>query len=519
MTREPFNPALVRGPSPPRAAAPGGTLTVSQLTALVKQAVQLHLPATVHVIGQISNFKRHGSGHLYWTLKDEQSELSCVMWRSDAVRIRFDPRDGLEVIVTGTVDVFERAGRYQLYARKMEPRGTGALELAFRQLCEKLRMEGLFDPRHKKPLPRFPQRIAVVTSPTGAAVRDILQTLRRRYPCVTVYVCPVRVQGEGAAAEIAAALHALNAWSTTLGGIDVLIVGRGGGSIEDLWPFNEEPVARAIFASQIPVISGVGHETDVTVADLVADVRAATPTAAAELAVPVLSDVLTDVAALGAALRRALVHRVDLGRKMLHAVEQHTWLRDPAEGLRRREQELDENADRLRAQLLGRLHQHHRRLARTELLVQRLHPRTVFAQAGTILLQRTYRLDWVVLRRAGASRQRLNFGADHLREKSPARHVDRHQMHLETFGRRLGETLVHRLELARQRVVSTAGKLEAMNHRATLARGFSITRLKKNRAIVCAATQAAPGDRLLTETHAGEIESAVVDNLQLELFE
>ena len=519
MARQPFDPKRARGAARASTAAPGAALTVSQLTALVKQAVQSHLPATVHVLGQISNFKRHTSGHLYWTLKDDQSELACVMWRSEAARIRFEPRDGMEVVVTGGVDVFERSGRYQLYARQLEPRGTGALELAFRQLCEKLRAEGLFDPRHKQPLPRFPRRIGVVTSPTGAALRDILQTLGRRFPCAAVLVCPVRVQGEGAAAEIAAALHTLNRHVERLGGIDVLIVGRGGGSIEDLWPFNEEVVARAIFASRIPVISAVGHETDTTLADFVADVRAATPTAAAELAVPLLSDVLGDTAAHAAGLSRALGHRVELARTTLQALAQQAWLRDPLEILRRREQAVDEIADRLHGQVLERVHLQHRRLARAELLVQRVHPRTVLAQGRATVLRQVHRLDRVLARCLTAHRQRIEQGSGRLWQRSPARLVDRHKAYLPMLRRRLDEVLARRRERAARQVAAAGGKLQAMGYRATLARGFSITRLKKGRTLVADATGVAPGDRLLTETQTGEIESTVVDTRQLELFD
>ncbi|MCK4658307.1 MAG: exodeoxyribonuclease VII large subunit [Phycisphaerae bacterium] len=497
----------------------GNYLTVSQLTALVKQAVVLHLPTSVHVIGQISNFKHHGSGHLYWTLKDERSEVSCVMWRSDALRLKFKPADGLEIIATGSVDVFERAGRYQLYVRRMEPRGVGALELAFRQLCEKLRAKGLFDPAHKKPLPRFPRRIAVVTSPTGAAVRDILQTLSRRYPCAGVCVCPVRVQGDGAAGEIAAAINSLNAKGVSLGGIDVMIVGRGGGSLEDLWAFNEEVVARAIFASAIPVISAVGHEVDVTIADLAADVRAATPTAAAELAVPVLEDVLDDINTHAATLHRALNHRIELSRKTLQAVEQRTWLRAPAEHLRRREQELDELADRAHAIMLRRLYHGRSRVSQAQILMQQLHPRAVVAQRRTLVVQHEHRLRWAVAKRATSARQHVEAAGGRLLDRSPARDLDRHQTQLGNMLRRLSDLTAHRLETLRQRLAAAAGKLQAMSYRATLERGFSITRLKKSRRILTDVTRPLPGDRLLTETATGEIESTVVDNRQLELFD
>jgi exodeoxyribonuclease VII large subunit len=501
------------------AATSANQLTVSQLTALIKQAVTMHLPATVHVIGQMSNFKRHGSGHLYWTLKDEHSELSCVMWRSDASRLRFDPADGLEVVVTGSVDIFERAGRYQLYARKLEPKGVGALELAFRQLCEKLRAEGLFDARHKRPVPRYPQRIAVVTSPTGAAVRDILQTLRRRYPCAAVYLFPVRVQGDGAACEIATAIRQLNNAAAILGGLDVMIVGRGGGSIEDLWAFNEEQVARAIFDSTIPVITGVGHEVDITVADLVADARAATPTAAAELASPALVDVLGDLVARAAVLGRAFVHRVQLGRKSLKAVEQRTWLLDPGEYLRRREQRLDELSDRLGSQARQRLHDSYRRVGRSELLLQRLHPSSVLADARAAAAQRDHRLCWAVSARLQQARRHLEGQATRLREITPAHRLDRHGDRLATVVRQLEATLVHRIELARHRVASLSGVLDATSYRATLGRGFSITRLKKGRALLTDLDRLREGERLLTETASGEVESAVVDSRQLELFD
>ncbi len=288
MARQPFNPDLVKVPDDEKHRYGTEPISVSQLTAMVKRAIEETLPSTLHVVGEISNFKRHSSGHLYLTLKDRASELSCVMWRSAAAKLPFGPEDGLEVIATGRVEVFERSGRYQLYIRKLEPRGVGALELAFRQLRERLSDAGLFAEKHKRPIPRYPRRIAIVTSPTGAAIADMLRTIKRRYPCVHILVHPVRVQGPGAAQEIAAAIRRVNACAERLGGIDSMIVGRGGGSLEDLWPFNEETVARAIHASRIPIISGVGHEVDVTIADLVADVRAATPTAAAELAAPVL---------------------------------------------------------------------------------------------------------------------------------------------------------------------------------------------------------------------------------------
>ena len=241
----------------------------------------------IAVIGEVSNFKRHSSGHLYFTLKDADAQLRTVCFRREARELAFDPEDGLQVIARGRLTLYESYGQYQLVAHSIEQAGVGRLEIAFRKLKDKLEAEGLFDPAHKKPLPAYPFDIGVVTSPTGAAVRDIVSTLQRRWPCATVWIYPVRVQGDLAATEIARALARL----PQLDALDIVIVGRGGGSLEDLWAFNEEIVARAIYDCPIPVISAVGHETDFTIADFVADLRAATPTMAAEVAVPRMDEV------------------------------------------------------------------------------------------------------------------------------------------------------------------------------------------------------------------------------------
>ncbi|UCG53653.1 MAG: exodeoxyribonuclease VII large subunit [Candidatus Latescibacterota bacterium] len=261
--------------------------TVSEINAQIRTIIEENYP-DVTVLGEISNFKRHTSGHLYFTLKDADSQLRTVCFRSDAGRVTFEPEDGMRVLASGRLTLYEPYGQYQLVAYSLEEAGAGELERAFRELCEKLEKEGLFDPEHKKPLPVYPFRIAVVTSPTGAAVRDIISTLRRRWPPAEILLFPVAVQGENAAPEISRALG-------LLGGVedlDLVITGRGGGSLEDLWAFNEEVVARAIFDCPIPVVSAVGHETDFTISDFVADVRAATPTMAAEIAVPQLDEIL-----------------------------------------------------------------------------------------------------------------------------------------------------------------------------------------------------------------------------------
>ncbi len=259
-------------------------LTVSALNRYVKSIIEQDMNLqNVFVKGEISNFKNHyGSGHWYMTVKDEKAAVKAVMFKSANQRLKFLPEDSMSVIIRGRVSLYEATGDYQLYIDDMQPDGTGALALAFEQLKKKLASQGLFDASHKKEIPAFPQRVGVVTSETGAAVRDIINVISRRYPLADIVLCPVAVQGELAAPQIADAIHRFN----SLKGADVLIVGRGGGSIEDLWAFNEEIVARAVFESEIPDISAVGHETDFTICDFVADLRAPTPSAAAELAVP-----------------------------------------------------------------------------------------------------------------------------------------------------------------------------------------------------------------------------------------
>lgn len=271
-------------PSPTGSGEPA-LYTVSQLNARVRELLELSFPE-IGVEGEISNFRSYASGHLYFTLKDEASEIEAVMFQSRAASLDFQPEDGMSVLAWGTVTVYERRGRYQLEVRRLKPAGVGKLQQAFERLKEKLQAEGLFEEAYKKPIPAYPERIGIVTSPEGAALRDVISILSRRYPLVEVRVFPVKVQGEGAAEEIAHAIGLANAYHLREEPLDALIVGRGGGSLEDLWAFNEEVVARAIFRSQVPVISAVGHEIDFTIADFVADLRAPTPSAAAELVVP-----------------------------------------------------------------------------------------------------------------------------------------------------------------------------------------------------------------------------------------
>lgn len=300
--------------------------SVSQVNGYLKELVDGDpLLRGLLVRGEVSNYKCYPSGHHYFSLKDEQGSIRCVMFRGDAARLRFKPVNGLSVIAYGRVSVYPRDGQYQLYCTQLMEDGRGALDRAFEELKKKLEAQGLFDPAKKQPLPAYPRRIALVTSPAGAAVRDMIRILRQRWPLTEVLVVPVRVQGEGAAEEIAAAIHQVN----NRDDIDLIITGRGGGSREDLWAFNEEPVAWAIALSNIPVISAVGHEPDVTISDYVADLRASTPSNAAELAVPDQQQERQRLEGLTLRLRQAMEVQLDRDRKELRRLEQSRVLRNP----------------------------------------------------------------------------------------------------------------------------------------------------------------------------------------------
>jgi exodeoxyribonuclease VII large subunit len=311
--------------------------TVSEVTRRIKQILEGSFPS-VTVQGEISNFKRHTSGHLYFTLKDESAQISCVMWRSRAAGLAFTPDDGMKVIVTGRVTVYEVRGNYQIDASSIRPLGVGELQIAFERLKQKLAAEGLFDQDRKKPLPQYPERIGIVTSPTGAALQDMLKIFRRRYPCLTVILDPVRVQGAGAAEEIARAIGEFNEF----GDVELIIAGRGGGSLEDLWAFNEEVVARAIASSAIPVVSAVGHEVDFTIADFVADLRAPTPSAAAEMVVPDRLTLLDILRNNSYTMHEKIAHTLEGHRKnILHLLKSYA-LNRPVDLFRQFSQRLDE---------------------------------------------------------------------------------------------------------------------------------------------------------------------------------
>lgn len=355
-------------------------VSVSQLNRYVKALFESnHVLSGLMVRGEISNFTRHyKSGHLYFTLKDDSAAIKAVMFRSYAARVPFSPENGMSVIVSGSVSLYERDGSYQFYVTDMQPDGVGALHLAYEQLKAKLAAEGLFDEVLKRPLPSYPERIGIVTSEGAAALQDMLNILSRRYPVAKVVLCPAQVQGEGAAKTLIAGIRALNAAKAC----DIIIIGRGGGSIEDLWAFNDETLARVIAGSGIPVISAVGHETDFTIADFAADLRAPTPSAAAELAVPNMADLQYYLADLGARCHGAVVRRIDLLEGKLHQL--CAGLTTPEGVLRACGQRLELLEREIRAGVCHRLDDARSRLKYLSALVEERSPMKILSRGYSL---------------------------------------------------------------------------------------------------------------------------------------
>lgn len=318
-------------------------ITVSELNSYVKEFFDLNpMFNNIYVKGEISNFKHHSSGHMYMSLKDESSSIKAVMFRFNAMKLDFIPENGMKVIVCARVSVYERDGVYQLYIEEMQPDGIGALHIKFEQLKEKLAKEGLFDDIYKKPVPSFPHTVGVVTSNTGAAVRDIINVIKRRCPICDIIIYPALVQGEGAYKTIVNGIRYFNTHK-----VDVMIIGRGGGSIEDLWNFNEEAVARAVFASEVPVVSAVGHETDYTISDFVADLRAPTPSAAAELCVPDIYDINEYLNVTFKRLKTALYNSVERNKQKLNYFKDKNIFKHPERIFEKQNQELFEISSKL----------------------------------------------------------------------------------------------------------------------------------------------------------------------------
>lgn len=449
---------LHRGPSQPAEPA---VLSVSELTRRVRGLLEDGFGA-VWVEGEVSNLRKQSSGHQYFTLKDAGSQLSCVLFSRTAAGLRgIALSDGQNVQVFGEISVYEPRGQYQMIVKRVQNRGEGALQAKFEALKHKLAAEGLFETARKRPLPRFPRRIGLVTSPTGAAIRDFLNVLHRRHPGIEVVINPVRVQGRGAAAEIARAVGEFGEMeSHGLPAVDVIVLTRGGGSLEDLWEFNEEVVARAIAASPVPVVSAVGHEIDFTIADFAADLRAPTPSAAAELLAADRVEVLARLRQDAARITRACRSHLDLTRSRLETLAGSAVLREPARRVREMQQTLDRAADAL-------------------------------PQAARLTVER---------RRATLDRTAARLAA-----LFPGHALAETRLQCRIILQRLGEPIRRELAARRARLDRAAGVLGSLNPDATLARGFTITMDETGRPLTSAA-QVVPGRTLRTRFHDGEVE-------------
>lgn len=356
--------------------------TVSELTAYIREMFELdYRLQDIEVTGEISNFTRAASGHLYFTLKDGTAQIKCVMWRTQAERLKFRPAEGDAVVARGRISVYDAGGVYQLYAERLQPVGRGDLAVAFELLKEKLAAEGLFDGEHKQPIPRLPRKIGIVTSSGAAALRDILNVLQRRNPLVSVLIAPTLVQGEMAPPQIIRALQ----WLDDRDDIDTIIIARGGGSIEDLWAFNDERVARAVFAVRHPVISGIGHETDFTITDFVADLRAPTPSAAAELAVPDLSNLQPVLLDLSDTMLEVITNSLAARREMVRARTQILWLLSPRRAIDANSQHVDNLSDRLTRSTHRVLERHAGRLAIAKAALAAVSPEATLARGFSIV--------------------------------------------------------------------------------------------------------------------------------------
>ncbi|MBT8444130.1 MAG: exodeoxyribonuclease VII large subunit [Gammaproteobacteria bacterium] len=433
--------------------------SVSELNTEVRGLLEDHFPS-LWITGEISNFARPASGHLYFSLKDDRAEVRCAMFRGQNRLLKFDPRNGDQVIVRARVTVYEPRGSYQLIVDHMEPAGEGLLLRRLEELKTRLQAEGLFDDSRKQPLPALPRRIGVVTSPTGAAIRDILQILERRFPAVPVVIYPVHVQGDRAQYEIAAAIET----AADRGECDVLIVGRGGGSLEDLWAFNEERVARAIFACPIPIVSAVGHEVDFTIADFVADLRAPTPSGAAELVVPDARQWLQAFEAGEQRMKNALGRSVAMLRRQL-------------------------------AQLAGR--------------IGRRHPGLILQQHAQRLDELTQRMGQSQLRRLGLDRLRLDGIARRLRNAGPSRDVVARRQRLEHLHMRLAAAARKQLAEACGRAALLAAALDGVSPLKTLERGYAVITDAETGAVVRDAVTLKPGQRIDGRLARGHFEARI----------
>ena len=435
-------------------------LTVSELTKRVKGLLEDNL-RYVWVSGEIFDLTYHTSGHIYFGLKDAESQVKCVIWRDKARTLKFKLEEGMEVVILGDITVYIKGGIYQLRVETIEPKGIGALQQAFEQLKEKLAKEGLFDDARKRKLPFLPSKIAIVTSIDGAAVRDILNTIEGRFPKLHILIYSVKVQGNGAKEEIAEAIGELN---THYPDLDVIIVGRGGGSLEDLWPFNEEIVARAIYKSRIPIISAVGHEVDYTIADFVADVRAKTPTDAGNIVVPRYDDILYELNNYADKLRNALQTRAELAHQILDGYKDSYAMRHPVELTHQLGQRLDDLSHRLSTDL----------------------PKAAE----------------VIRNRLGSLRNSYGFTV-------PSEFIRRYLQTAGEYSHRMSTNILHSHKLIKDRLMAVSSQLDNLNPVSILARGYSVTIRGTDGKIIRDVKELSVGDEITSKLARGEVHSKV----------
>jgi exodeoxyribonuclease VII large subunit len=438
--------------------------TVSQITSLIKVSLESALPGHISITGEISGFKRHSSGHCYFDLKDENAIIPCVMWGSDFTKLKFKPENGLAIIAKGHIDVYAPAGKYQFYAESMSPAGVGALQLAFEQMRNRLEAEGLFSEEHKKPLPQYPIRIGILTSQSGAALHDIVDSIYNRWPVAKLLFYDIPVQGEGAAEKIAAAIRDVNKRNMTLK-LDIIIVGRGGGSMEDLWAFNEEAVARAIYNSKIPIISAVGHEVDFTIADFVADARASTPTKAGMIAVPDIKEVLQQIDSADKRIKANAESAIKLSAQRLKTILAAALFRNPLVIIQNREQMLDEFENNMAESAKS------------------------FVVNIRKVLQRYFEM---------------------LLKIEPHRLIADKKIAINNYQNRLSQKTSGLLAFVKLQIETQAGKLSACSPKSILNRGYSIAKLAITGKVITNPADVSIGDTIITElANENTIESKV----------
>jgi exodeoxyribonuclease VII large subunit len=433
-------------------------LTVTRLTALLRGVLEENFEQ-VWVQGEVSNLSVPSSGHMYFTLKDAGAQLRCVMFKSSAKNLKFRLTDGMAMITRGRISLYDQRGEYQLICEYVEPAGVGALQMAFIQMKEKLAKEGLFDAAHKKAMPRFPRRVGIITSATGAAIHDILNVLKRRFASLEVLIYPVRVQGEGSAQEISRAIDEMNRMAE----VDVLITGRGGGSLEDLWAFNEEVVARAVYRSKIPVISAVGHETDWSICDFTADLRAPTPSAAAEMVITSADELRGQIEALSHRLRLVIRNRLA---------------------------SLDSRLESLKRLLQD--------------------PRTMLGHLAQRMDDLTGRLDMALFNSVRHRREGFSHFCGALNYLNPTSRIENLRQQTCLFSAQMERSLMQRLEALKQEFGDNAARLEVLSPLKTLARGYAIATRIDNGRVITDANELCAGERLLLTLRSGTAHCRVV---------